>query len=380
MDNIVYSIKADSNCAPKVTKETSNKRVIFDYPCVSNTECKPYEIFLLPGRYKFELWGSEGGYGRYQNIIRLNPETSGKGAFVSGIIDIRQSQLFYAYIGGRGTDQTEYSSSKSAPGGYNGGGKGGVDLADGNYPESGAGGGGSTDIRLISDSYNAIESQKSRIIVAGAGGGGCSLDYSDCVYTNNPSGNLACSNSGFLTQSKYGGPAGALHGYATTSIVYPGNQTNGSFWKGMDGISISSFTYRNEVYYGGSTAGGGSGYFGGTTISLNDIIWDRYYQCGGAGGSSYVSGCLGCRSVSLMPTNVVKTTSEHIHYSKLVFKNIVMKSGVETFVNQRGESETGHRGHGSLAITFLGPPQLFTCHRKRTYSHSFIYVLIVLSS
>lgn len=147
----------------------------------------------------------------------------------------------------------------------------------------------------------------------------------------------------------------------------------------MDGISIGLYYYGNSAFSGGATAGGGSGYFGGTTASQDTFTMDRYYVAGGAGGSSYVSGCVGCRSVSLFHSSDVNTTSKRVHYSKFVFNNIFMKSGIETFVNQHGESETGHRGHGSVAITFLGPPKVLSCLYKPTRSHSFTMIILIFN-
>ena len=43
----------------------------FDYPCTSSTSCKPYTVFFFPGKYKFELYGAQGGDGRVQNADTL---------------------------------------------------------------------------------------------------------------------------------------------------------------------------------------------------------------------------------------------------------------------------------------------------------------------
>ena len=56
--------------------------------------------------------------------------------------------------------------------GYNGGGDGGSDFKDQNVPENSGGGGGATDIRLISGLWDSAESLNSRIMVASGGAGG----------------------------------------------------------------------------------------------------------------------------------------------------------------------------------------------------------------
>ena len=72
--------------------------------------------------------------------------------------NVQQSTEVYLYIGGSGS----YSNYSNQEGGWSGGGKG---------SKSGASGGGATDIRLISGSWSDETSLKSRIIVAGGGGG-----------------------------------------------------------------------------------------------------------------------------------------------------------------------------------------------------------------
>ena len=54
----------------------------------------------------------------------------------------------FLYIGGKGEDQTGNARGSYGVGGYNGGGNGGADTCE-DDPESNAGGGGATDVRLI---------------------------------------------------------------------------------------------------------------------------------------------------------------------------------------------------------------------------------------
>lgn len=188
-------------------------------------------IELLPGKYKLEVYGAEGG-GR-----RLSGNSSsglgGYGGYSTGILTLKTKTTLLIYVGGYG----QSSNSGIAYGGWNGGGSG---YASGSG-EPGNGGGGGTDIRLSSSLY-------SRIIVAGGGGGG-----------------------GEDTGDSYG------HGGGTTgtSNYYPGTQTSAGTGGGFG--------------YGGSTGsgdggGGGGGWYGGGTISAS---YGSDTQ-GGGGGSGYV--------------------------------------------------------------------------------------------
>ena len=265
---------------------------------------------------------------------------------------------FYLYIGGKGQNQESMENGVVSLGGYNGGGNGGIDKHIGKNeegindpPESSAGGGGGTDIRLIGGEADDILSLKSRIIVAAGGGGATSTDLS-CSINNNPINDMLCSNSNdFITGNYMGGSGGSIYGYRTNSLTFPGNQTSGSFGIGKEGISIGKYDVDGQPFWGGSTGGGGGGYFGGTTISTYN--YPAYCESGGAGGSSYVSGCKECKSVKLTPLNDT-TTYGSIHYSGLYFTSIDMRSGLEKFLSPSNEEERGHFGSGAISITFLG--------------------------
>ena len=139
-----------------VTYISTSNSLIFHYPCVSTTECAPYEVIFSPGTYNIELWGAQGGDARFQNTEDLRPDSGGKGAYVSGIIHFIGTTKLYLYIGGKGQDQIAIDQTVSL-GGFNGGGNGGVDPVDTKQPESGAGGGGATDLRFyLGDSTNAL--------------------------------------------------------------------------------------------------------------------------------------------------------------------------------------------------------------------------------
>ena len=71
---------------------------------------------------------------------------------------------------------------------------------------------------------------------------------------------------------------------------------------------------------------------------------------GGGGGSSFVSGCTGCRAV--LESGAIGTSN--IHYSGKVFKQIEMISGNAVMPNPRGTVKiTGNEGNGFARITII---------------------------
>ena len=106
-------------------------------------EAKYYEYYAAKGIYKIECWGAKG----------YDADSSGGcGGYVSGIIKFDEPISLYVYPGGEGTYHQSVHS-------FNGGGT------------SQCGGGGGSDVRLIGRNWDDFESLKSRIIVAGGGGG-----------------------------------------------------------------------------------------------------------------------------------------------------------------------------------------------------------------
>ena len=354
MQWITYSIENDASCTENVAKFIN--RIVFNYPCTSIFSCKPYNVSLKRGTYLFEVWGANGGDGRYGNKVTLKVGTGGRGAFVSGILHLKRQTTFYLYIGGHGEDQKSTASGSYGRGGYNGGADGGAEIETNNPPESSAGGGGSSDVRLIHESEGETISLKSRIIVSGAGGGACSTageTKTACIYTTEVSEeeDFLCTNKeSTIYVSENGGAGGKLHGYRTNPYTFNGNQTKGSFGKGGKGLSSTSH---------GSSGGGGSGYFGGTADQ--SITFE--IQLSGAGGSSYVSGCKGCRSVK-ETSEEIETTDNPNHYSNHIFTDIIMKSGLEKFYSPTGEEETGHTGNGAISITYFSG-NIFTCAQRK---------------
>jgi hypothetical protein len=192
-DDLVYTINVNS--------ETEIKN---DYSMTGN-----YQTFTaaLTGKYKIELWGAQG---------EVSSVATGFGAYTSGEIELDKGQVLYVYVGASGTN-----------GGYNGGG--------GSY--SSRSGGGATDVRLVSGVWNDTTSLRSRIMVAGGGGG----------------------HSGYNATST-GASAGGLTGYTGTNHPsvgyrgYGGSQTAG----GSGSKQSGGFGYggTNGAYSDGHIGGG----------------------------------------------------------------------------------------------------------------------------
>ena len=243
-------------------------------------------------------------------------------------------------------------------GGYNGGGNGGVDLYEHDCPESSAGGGGSTDIRLIKGF--SLSALKSRLIVAAGGAGSVSARGQN-------------DRTNFIA-----GDGGKLSGTSSTFLSIPGNQTFELFGRGMDGLSFDETQYDS----GGSSGGSGGGYYGGISIH-DDFFFFLAYQISGAGGSSYISGYEGCNSVSYLPIDELNHTGSPVHYTGITFDNPIMKMrGDDNFIDPYGHKEEGHFGNGAAKITIISMTGTIapkcTCSSKRTNIMS-IFFFIILS-
>ena len=325
----------------------SKNTAIFEYPCSLSTSCSPYKISILPGKYKFELYGAQGGDGRNTNKETIRSGSGGRGSYVSGIIDLKTQAHFFLFLGGKGEDQSSTDKASYGLGGYNGGGNGGADLNEDWSPESSAGGGGSSDFRL--ENEQNMLGWKSRIIVAAGGGG-------------------AVSENGYN-----GSPGGELNGNKPSNYVIIGTQTSGVFGKGLNGVSIGSCG-------GGSTGGGGGGYYGGSTLEYSELpVNTKTIYSGGSSGSSYISGYHGCDSVIFDESSTVTHTGRRKHYSNYVFSRGTMLSGSKSF-NKPGsnEKETGHSGNGAAVITYIGNYQLCSSNNRCKMNSIKLFYYIIL--
>ena len=361
IDDISYSLLDSSKGKLNVTKKGST--LTFNYPCVSTITCTPYVVNVPRGVYRMFLWGAQGGSSRTLNKLTYQEDTGGRGAFVSGKINILRDTTLHFYVGGKGEDLRTGNVNAFGHGGFNGGGNGGYDVNE-EFGESNAGGGGASDIRLIGE--DNTEGYKSRIIVAGAGGS----RLASYTFSQNITDDKGVS---YLISS-IAGDAGALEGFSTNDFTIPGTQTTGCFGKGNHGVNIDHVITQD----GGSIGGGGGGYYGGDHISISNVGYIRAIEGAGAGGSSFVSGCRGCNAVSRLPINQVVHTKQSIHYSGYKFFNIVMKSGKDQFNTPDGISETGHHGNGAISITYISKIKPLTCHCKRNQNTRLASIIILV--
>lgn len=220
-------------------------------------------IKLPAGTYKLEAWGASGGG---------TDGRQGLGGYTSGVITLEKETTIYVYVGQAGTRKT---SGDGASATFNGGGDGGLTNMNGDGGHMGGSGGGATDFRIVGGAWNSLDGLKSRILVAGGGGG------SGCASSHNPG------HGGGLTGATTLNPSGTYAGASASG----GSQTEAGKgvgkWASSYGYSQGGFGYGSNAEQCG--AGGGGGYYGGGSE----------YTAGGGGGSSYVSGYVKCDTTYL---------------------------------------------------------------------------------
>lgn len=306
------------------------------------------QAYTIPvtGTYRIELWGASGG--------DVGPYKGGLGGYTSGYIHLQEGQVLYFYVGGEG--------SQSSIGGWNGGG----DLTSG-QEAFGASGGGATDVRLVSGAWNNFDSLKSRIMVAGGGGGANYRNVTSAtdlvLYGSGDGGAGGCLNGDdsncvgtseqYLASAGYSG--GTEHYYGTG-----GTQTSGGIRKGFNSSNslieqktTGSFGYvleNSQSSAGGGWYAGGNGGHGGA-----------------GGGSSYISGHNGCRAISQGSTSTAITHQTGSEYVDFVFNNTLMidgngnkwtteKTDEKVIMPNNGITnvEIGNDGNGYARVTYLG--------------------------
>ena len=282
------------------------------------------QTFIVPdtGNYIIKLWGAQGGN------KPANP--GGYGGYTEGIINLEKNETLYIYVGEAGKLGT-YGIDESTTVGqgakatFNGGGKGG-NAGGGDYPYSnysgGDNGGGATDVRLIgTNNWDDINSLKSRIMVAGGGGG--MSKYISATTITSPDIGVA---GGLISEKGQ-----TITNYNGHSLSYPGgslaDQTSGNaFGTGGTGSDAGSKGYCN------GHDGGGGGYYGGGGAPDSESLC---FELGGGGGSSFISGHTGCVAITsaenIMPkTGCTTGTTDNscsIHYSGKKFNETTMIDG-----------------------------------------------------
>lgn len=159
-------------------------------------------VDLPAGRYKLQCWGAQGG-----SVTGTYAIAGSKGGYSEGVLVLTEPKTLYIFVGGQGTSYASSASQTSTTvinGGWNGGGAGvrtsrynSGDTDGRSFPR---GGGGATDIALVTSSMSyssgrttrSDASLKSRIIVAG-GGAGASARYTIVSQTNTNTNTIKCS-------------------------------------------------------------------------------------------------------------------------------------------------------------------------------------------
>lgn len=296
------------------------------------------QTFTAPkaGTYKVELWGASGGGAK-----------GGNGAYTSGMIELSENDNLYLHVGGKGPANETVTNI----GGYNGGGYSGNNSGQNSY-----GGGGATDIRLSTGTWNNATSLNSRIMVS-AGGAGTTKNLT-----------TKAGSAGGLTG--YNGTTNPGNYNTSTYLPIGSNQTGVGFAY-QTTVRQGAFGYAIQSNTGGYGGGGGSGYYGG----------GNGFGTTGAGGSSYISGHTGCVAIASESSTAARTTASggtcttgstdnvcSIHYSGKIFTNTTMIDGEGySWTHIKGEltkmpnpnggvyaSGIGHTGDGFARITFIG--------------------------
>jgi hypothetical protein len=295
----------------------ANEPVIFNY--TGNTQ----SITLSPGRYKLECWGASGGIGNGN----INP--IGLGGYSIGILNVTETLTLYIYVGQDGVSNSMTSVR------YNGGG-----AAVGTSGHNGGAGGGATDFRLINGAWNNADSLRSRILVAG-GGGGAQPNCGNTATAGHGGGLIG----GTSYNQGYQGRTASVA--ATRAYSTGGTQTSGGHGYNInDGqnsrIGTGSFGYGvNSVTCG---AGGGGGWYGGGTG----------YTSGGGGGSSYAAGFPGC-----------DTTYHHTYQQDIILEEVELLQAINT---GNGYAQITLLGHNIKTINCEASPESYLSSDEEQYS------------
>jgi len=305
------------------------KHYVFDYTGDAQTF-----IVSKTGTYKVELWGA--GHSSVRD----------SGAYVSGNIQLQESEVLYLYIGQIGQSCNPYTACTGEA--WNGGGAGGY-FTYSAWPIRMTGGSGATDIRLTSGTWNNAASLRSRIMVAGGSGASSNGDSS--------AGGLI----GYTGSDYNNGTGGTQIAGGTSS-----SQAGGFGYGGKGRSSAPGSPNNNDPLGGGSGYYGGGGGLGGTAVSAGNN-----HKGSGGGGSSFISGHAGCIAIKSETDQTPKVTTyskreDSYHYSGKIFTDTVMIDGQGyNWTTVKGEKTdmpthdltstmTGNAGNGYARITYIG--------------------------
>ncbi len=254
--------------------------------------------------FTLEAWGAQGG-----NDPQSSSIVGGRGGYAKGVLSLSAGDTLHVYVGGQGTGCTSSRWWST-------------------------GGGGATDFRLVSGSWNSSAGLNSRILVAGGGGGRHGKNYENSNALGNDGGGTSA-------------PTFTAGGYTITGA----NQTSGGSSPYPTGVSVGSFGFANPGTGGTNTCsaggwnggsrgsdewangGGGGGWWGGVTS------WPT-----GSGGSGYV-----LTSSSTKPGGYTPTSAHWMTGTVLTAGNALMPDPV-------GTTMMGRSGHGIARISYINGP------------------------
>ena len=330
-------VKEQSKGSVKISQETK-KSFVLNFPCTNANDCTPYKLEIAKGVYKFECWGSKG---ETWYDPQHGQSTPGSGGYTAGTIFFREPTTIYVYIGAIGFFNS-VKEMKTSNGGFSGG--------------------GATDVRLNSTTdWYETSSLISRIMVAGGGGGaewaasiggnGGGLQGGESISAKKHPGtevfNIKCQGA----QQTQGTTCNSLtHGIGTFS------SSKGTFGSAGNPSPVS-IEGRND--YG---AYGGGGFYGGTSYP---------YSFSGSGGSSYISGYIGCKAVKNQ-IDPIAHINDSVHYSGFVFSNPEMIPGNQTMPLPTLPTGRGkYNDIGAFRITLI--QYQYQCTLKRRLFLSFLH-------
>jgi hypothetical protein len=279
----------------------TNEYLSLPFPCSNSSDCTYYSVKLESGSYNLEVWGAQGGNDTsYPDTI-----FGGRGGYSKGTIHLRSKTTLYVYVGGSGTGYLPGSDFGST------------------------GGGGATDVRLLSGSWNDANGLKTRIIVAG-GGGRHGKNYEQVT------GFIGNDGGGTTTPS-----------FTVNSVTVTGaTQTSGGSSTSNYRV-LGSFGYANPLNYGNNNSR--EGYNGGSRGC------DKFSNGGAGGGwwggcTSWTTGSGGSGFVYTSSNSQCSASSDYY------LSNAATFAGNTNFVSPYGGNEIGHRGNGYARVTNLYPP------------------------
>ena len=325
---IVFNSEGESNEIVSNSVTTSGS-LTFEY-----REKKAAKISLPQGKYKLEVWGAKGGDSTGNGLGseprgKQSTVQGGLGGYSRGILSLDKDETVYVFVGEKGR-QSNSPDGSATEGGFPDGGGTKTGHWNSSCPTVPGTGGGSTSIRIRSDT------DYSRVIVAGGGGGA-----SGCAFSVNPGGfgggqnGGNCYHRGALQSQGAGTQTGSTRGLGHSDGEHgdPGRFGSGATGKYCQGRD--------------SGGGGGGGWYGGGGGGRGCCV----YCSSGGGGSGWTFTDSSLKAFqSGDPSNASKFALSSAYY----LTDVVCAGGNEEFPRPDGNgNERGHDGNGYAKITFL---------------------------